>query len=53
LLLDYFGPEDVLVAEQVEGATTLKRLERADLNDWLEDYSLGQLWERNDLGGRP
>jgi predicted ATPase len=53
LLLDHFRPEDVLVAERVEGATQLRRLESSRLDEWLVDYSLGQLWEKNELGGRP
>ncbi|MBF8275735.1 MAG: hypothetical protein HW390_808 [Candidatus Brocadiaceae bacterium] len=53
LLLDHFQPEDVLVADRVEGSTRLTRLDSAKLTDWLEEYSLGQLWEKNELGGRP
>jgi predicted ATPase len=53
LLLDHFSPEDVLVADRFEGGTQLKRLNSADLGGWLEDYSLGQLWEKNEFGGRP
>jgi hypothetical protein len=30
-----------------------KRLDIDDLKDWLEDYTLGELWKRNILGGRP
>ena len=53
LLLDHFDPEDVLVAERADGATQLRRLESIKLAAWLEDYSLGQLWEKNEFGGRP
>jgi predicted ATPase len=53
LLLDHFEPRDVLVAERFHGATEIKRLKTARLKSWLEDYSLGQLWEKNELGGRP
>ena len=53
LLLDHFRPEDVLVANRVESATQLTRLESSKLATWLEDYSLGQLWEKNEIGGRP
>jgi predicted ATPase len=53
LLLDHFEPEDVLVADRINGGTQLTRLNSADLESWLEDYSLGQLWEKNQLGGRP
>lgn len=53
LLLDHFKPEDVLVADRVDGGTRLTRLEPTRLVTWLEDYSLGQLWEKNEFGGRP
>ena len=53
ILLDHFDPEDVLVTDLEAGQTTFRRLDSADLEAWLEDYSLGQLWEKNELGGRP
>ena len=53
VLLDHFEPEDVIVADRVEGATTLRRLDGENLAAWLEEYSLGQLWEKNEIGGRP
>ena len=53
LLLDHFSPEDVLVADSVNGGTQLNRLDTPSLSAWLEDYSLGQLWEKNEFGGRP
>ena len=52
-LLDHFEPEDVLVADRVNGQTQLTRLDTASLETWLQDYSLGQLWEKNEIGGRP
>ena len=53
MLLDHFAPEDVLVADRAAGGTVLTRLETAKLGSWLQDYSLGQLWEKNEFGGRP
>ena len=53
LLLDHFDPEDVLVADRVEGATQITRPDPERLKQWLKNYSLGQLWEKNELGGRP
>jgi len=53
LLLDQFEPEDVLVAHQQNGGTSFSRLDGLRLKSWLEDYSLGQLWEKGELGGRP
>jgi predicted ATPase len=53
LLLDQFKPEDILVADRVDGATTIRRLEPEPLKEWLTEYSLGQLWEKGELEGRP
>jgi len=52
-LIDSFEPEDVLVADRVDGATRLTRLKSSELAEWLEDYALGELWQKNELGGRP
>ncbi|MEH2033886.1 MAG: hypothetical protein V7K67_30460 [Nostoc sp.] len=35
------------------GKSSLRRLDEDDLHDWLEDHSLGELWKKNILGGRP
>ncbi len=53
ILLDHFQPEDVLVADRADGGTQFTRLDEDSLAIWLEEYSLGQLWEKNELGGRP
>lgn len=53
LLLDNFEPEQILVANRVDGNTQFDRLDPNALEIWLKDYSLGQLWEKNELGGRP
>ena len=53
LLLDHFQPEDVLVADRVGGGTQFTRLTSEKLSNWLETYSLGELWEKNEFGGRP
>lgn len=53
LFLDEFEPQDVIVAERDGMATRLQRLDPERLEVWLEDFSLGQLWEKNELGGQP
>lgn len=53
LLLDHFEPEDVVVTERNDGETVFRRIEAEKLKEWLTEYSLGQLWEKNELGGRP
>lgn len=52
-LVNEFDPEDLLVVELHEGATTISRLEPSQVAGWLDDYSLGELWEKNVFGGRP
>ncbi len=52
ILLDHFEPEDVVVADRVNGATEFHRLDAEQLGVWLEDFSLGELWEKNHFGGR-
>ena len=53
LLLDHFRPEDVLVADRIDRGSQFTRLDSLQMESWLKDYSLGQLWEKNELGGRP
>ena len=53
LLLNEFVPEDMIVVERVQGQSTFRRLQSADLSEWLQEYTLGELWQKNVLGGRP
>lgn len=52
-LVSAFEPEDILVVEHHDKNTTFQRLEAESLNSWLSEYSLGELWEQNIIGGRP
>jgi predicted ATPase len=52
-LLDYFEPEAIIVVERRGRESTFQRLALDKLAEWLEEYSLGELWEKNVLGGRP
>ncbi len=45
------SPEAVLICEKNKGVTDLKRLQLTELDDWLADYSLGDLWRQGHLGG--
>jgi predicted ATPase len=51
--VDQFEPEDVVVVELGESGSEFRRLESEKLKDWLEEYSLGELWQKNVIGGRP
>ena len=52
-LLNHFAPDDIVVVEREQGASTFRRLNETDLEHWLEDYTVGELWKSNVLGGRP
>jgi predicted ATPase len=45
------SPEDIVVCEKIEVQTQLRRLQEADLQAWLKQFSLGPLWRDGVLGG--
>jgi predicted ATPase len=52
-LVDEFNPEDLIVVDRKDGETTFHRFDSNQLDEWLKDYTLGELWGKNVLGGRP
>lgn len=53
-LVNYFTADDIVVVErEANHQTVFKRQSSETLKTWLENYSLGELWEKNVLGGRP
>ena len=52
-LVNEFELEDLVVVDREQGDTVFKRLNREDFATWLEDYTVGELWQKNILGGRP
>jgi len=52
-LVSEFEPEDILVVDREEGQSVFKRLEKEALGEWLSEFSLGELWQKNLLGGQP
>lgn len=54
LLVNEFEPDDVIVAETDDnGATLLNRKSKKELRHWLEEFQLGDLWQKNVIGGNP
>nr|WP_205632856.1 AAA family ATPase [Chlorobaculum limnaeum] len=51
LLLDQFSIEDIVVVNRRKGQSVFERLQRADFDEWLSDYSVGELWSRNIIAG--
>jgi predicted ATPase len=52
-LLDYFRPEDVVVVNRQQGHSTFDRLNADELREWLAEYSVAELWQKNVLRGGP
>jgi predicted ATPase len=51
--LDNFEPEDVIVADLKGRESKFSRPDEGALQSWLQDYSIGQVWEKNVIGGGP
>ncbi len=48
-----FDAENIIVVEHNEQVSIFKRLETEKLKTWLEEYTLGELWDKNVIGGKP
>ncbi len=52
-LINHFSTNDIIVVDRVNDTSIFKRLDEEQLKDWLEDYTIGDLWKQNIIGGRP
>jgi predicted ATPase len=53
-LVSEFEAQDIIVVERaIDGGSTFKRLDAHNLDVWLEDFSLGDIWTKNLIGGNP
>ena len=54
-LVDEFEANQITIVERDEESesTVVKKLNKEELSDWLENYALSELWNKNILGGRP
>jgi len=52
-LVDNFEPEDIITVDREDGQSVFKRQSSEALKDWLTDYSISDLWDKNVIGGRP
>ncbi len=52
-IVNEFEAEDIIVVEKKEAETVFRRLEPEKLETWLNEYSLGELWDKNIIGGKP
>lgn len=52
-LINQLEPDSIIVVDRNMEQSTLRRLNKEELDAWIEDYGLGDMWEKNILGGRP
>ena len=52
-LLSCFAVDDVVLVDRTGGTTTLAAPPVEALDAWLDEYTTGELWEMNLLGGMP
>lgn len=53
-LISHFEPEDIITVDQINGESLFKRLSSETLQQWLEEYTIDDLWKRNIIGsGQP
>lgn len=52
-LVNHLRPEQVWAVDREGGESVFRHLKSEDMATWLDDYALGELWEKNVFGGRP
>ena len=52
-LIDNFSPEDIIVTNRTTEGSTFERLHEEDFSEWLQEYTLGDLWGQNKFGAQP
>ena len=54
-LIDGFSADDVTIIERdpATQSSVARKLSAEDYKDWLDEYTLSELWDKNIIGGRP
>ena len=52
-LINQFAPEDIIVADRKDNQSVFHRLDEKEIKDWLDEYALGEIWEKDIIGGTP
>jgi len=52
-LINHFAPEDIITVTREKAQSKFQRQNSETLAAWLEDYAIGEIWERNLIGGTP
>lgn len=54
-LIDYFSICDITVVERDDNSnsTIARKMDEESYEEWLKDYTISELWDKNVIGGRP
>lgn len=52
-LINQFQPEDIIVADRKDNQSEFCRLDCEKIKDWVDEYALGEIWEKDIIGGTP
>ena len=52
-LVDNFSPEDIITVDREDNQSVFVRQNSESLKDWMQEYSIGDLWNKNVIGGTP
>lgn len=51
-LVRFLQPSEVVTLDMEDGVTTATRAEDLDLEEWLKEYTLDEVWQHGRMGGR-
>ncbi len=51
--IDQFNPEDIIITDRSNSSSIFRRLTKEELSEWLDEYTLGDLWGKNKFGAQP
>ncbi len=52
-LINHLTPEQVWTVNREGDQSVFEKLEESDYSGWIDDYALGELWEKNLIEARP
>lgn len=52
-LINQFQPENIIVADRKDNQSVFRRLEKGEVENWLDEYAMGDIWEKDIIGGTP
>lgn len=52
-LINEFEADDILIADLKDDVTDIRRLKKEEIANWIDDYKIGDIWNKNIIGGTP